>query len=157
MWERLENYHADLGGPEYRLAPRVEGRLAALHARPHRAQGPPLPRRGTRQDRGRLPPGSDPRTAEGLRAPIVRTHLRPVCRSGPTESGSGGIARERGARVVPVASRRKGRFVRAHAERDRPALLEENGIRADRPHLGPPNLTSREAIISWPPCNLKQG
>ena len=25
MWERLENYHADLGGPEYRLAPGWKG------------------------------------------------------------------------------------------------------------------------------------
>src|SRR5437867_13013433 len=25
MWERLENYHADLGGPEHRLPPRSNG------------------------------------------------------------------------------------------------------------------------------------
>src|SRR5881296_4586820 len=85
----------------------MEGRLAALHTQPHRASGPPLPRRRTRPGGGGLPPRSDPRTAEGLRAPIVWTHLRLVCRSGPPESGSRRIARERGARMVPVASSRK--------------------------------------------------
>src|SRR2546426_9584409 len=135
----------------------MEGRLAALHTRSHRASGSPLPCRGTRAGGGRLPPRSDPHPAEGLRAPIVRTHLRLVCRFGPPESGSRRIARERGARMVPVASSRKGGSLHARAERDGPALLEENGIRDERPHSGASNLTAGTAIVSSRPSNLKHG
>src|SRR5213594_5075465 len=135
----------------------MEGRLAALHTQPHRASGPPLPGRRTRPCGGRLPLGSDPHPAEGLQAPIVWTHLRLVCRSGPPESGSWRIARERGPRMVPVASSRKGGSVHARAERDGPALLEENGIRDERPHPGASNLTAGTAIVSPRRGNLKQG
>src|SRR2546422_852054 len=156
MWGEVENYHADLGGPEYHLVSGWKGNWRRF-TRSHIGH----------KDRFCLVAELD-WTAVGfllgailvrprVRAPIVRTHLRLVCRSGPTESGSRGIACESGARVVPVASRRKGRFVRAHAERDRLALLEENGIRADRPHLGSSNLTACEAIGSRGNCNLKQG
>src|SRR5256885_2074694 len=35
MWEKLENYHADLGGPEYRLAPGWKGDWRRFTRGPH--------------------------------------------------------------------------------------------------------------------------
>ena len=93
MWEKLENYHADLGGPEYHLVSGWKGNWRRF-TRSHIGH----------KDRFCLVAELDG-TAVGfllgailvrprVRAPIVRTHLRLVCRSGPTESGSRGIARE---------------------------------------------------------------
>src|SRR5207245_2830107 len=148
MWEKLEKYHVELGGPEYRLARRWRGEWHRF-ARNHIG----------RKDRLCLAAEIDGIAVGFLLAAILQRpkvfehrrygHIYDVfVEAGPAKPGSGpGAGRCRHGLVPGSWSRPRGAVHPCH-ERPRPALLEQDGIRDDRAHHGSASLSHR-GDIRW--------